>query len=75
MTMDQEQSPCEHAQERRRKVKAKRSRPMQDGVPDRCSPEFGSDARRQSAHVSADPAESADQAFIDAASAGVWDDE
>jgi hypothetical protein len=50
-------------------------RPVQIWVPDVRTDAFKAEASRQSALVAASPYESEDQAFVDAASASVWEDE
>ena len=59
----------------RDRLRAQGLRPVQIWVPDVRTDAFKAEASRQSALVAASPDESDDQAFVDAASAGVWDDE
>lgn len=59
----------------RERLRAQGLRPVQIWVPDVRSTAFKAEASRQSALVAASPHEADDQAFIDAASEGVWEDE
>jgi hypothetical protein len=59
----------------RDRLRAQGLRPVQIWVPDVRTDAFKAEASRQSALVAASPGEAEDQAFVDAASAGVWDDE
>ncbi|WP_020178669.1 antitoxin MazE family protein [Methylopila sp. M107] len=59
----------------RERLRAQGLRPIQIWVPDVRSQEFKAEARRQSLLIADSPGESEDQAFIDAASAGIWDEE
>jgi hypothetical protein len=59
----------------RDRLRAQGLRPIQIWVPDVRTEAFKAEASRQSALVAASPDEQEDQAFVDAASAGVWGDE
>lgn len=59
----------------RDRLRAQGLRPVQIWVPDVRTAAFKAEASRQSALVAAGSQESEDQAFVDAASAGVWGDE
>ena len=59
----------------RDQLRAQGLRPVQIWVPDVRTDAFKAEASRQSALVASSPHETDDQAFIDAASAGAWDDE
>jgi hypothetical protein len=59
----------------REKLRAQGLRPIQIWVPDVRSPEFAAEARRQSLLVSQSPQEAEDQAWVDAVSLPIWDEE
>jgi Protein of unknown function (DUF3018) len=59
----------------REKLRAQGLRPIQIWVPDVRSPEFAAEARRQSLLVSQSPHEAEEQAWVDAVSVPLWDDE
>ena len=59
----------------RDQLRAQGLRPVQIWAPDVRTDAFKAEASRQSALVAASRYESEDQAFVDAASAGIWDDE
>jgi len=59
----------------RERLRRQGLRPIQIWVPDVTSPEFIAEARRQSRLVAESEHEAEDQAFVDAISQGVWDDE
>jgi hypothetical protein len=59
----------------RERLRRQGLRPIQIWVPDVTSPEFIAEARRQSLLVAMSEHEAEDQAFIDAISQGIWDDE
>jgi hypothetical protein len=61
--------------EHRARLRAMGLRPIQIWVPDVNAPNFRAEAHRQSLAVATSPGESDDQAFIDAVSASIWDDE
>jgi Protein of unknown function (DUF3018) len=65
----------EKVREHRARLRALGLRPIQIWVPDVNSPAFRAEAHRQSAVVAASPQEKDDQAFIDSASALLWDGE
>ncbi len=58
-------------QAHRERLRAQGLRPIQIWVPDTRSPTFAAQASRQSRLVASSPYAAADQAFIDALSAGV----
>jgi hypothetical protein len=57
-------------QAHRRRLRSQGLRPIQIWVPDTRSPEFAREASLQSRLVAASPCADADQAFVDAMSAG-----
>ncbi len=59
----------------RDRLRAQGLRPVQLWVPDVRTEAFKAEASRQSALVASSPHEADDQAFVDAASAGAWDNE
>ena len=59
----------------REKLRAQGLRPIQIWVPDVRSPEFAAEARRQSLLVSQSPQEAEDQAWVEAVSLPIWDEE
>jgi hypothetical protein len=59
----------------REKLRSQGLRPFQIWVPDVRSPEFAAEARRQSLLVSQSPQEAEDQAWVDAVSLPIWDEE
>jgi hypothetical protein len=59
----------------REKLRAQGLRPIQIWVPDVRSPEFAAEARRQSLLVSQSPDAAEDQAWVDAVSLPIWDEE
>jgi Protein of unknown function (DUF3018) len=59
----------------RQRLRAQGLRPIQIWVPDVRSPEFRAEAHRQSLAVASSPHAEDDQAFVDAISAGVWEEE
>jgi hypothetical protein len=61
--------------EHRARLRAMGLRPIQIWVPDVNAPNFRAEAHRQSLAVANSPGESDDQAFIDAVSTSIWDDE
>ncbi len=74
--------PTRDARSTQPKIKKRRDRLRPQGlrpdhvwVPDVQNEAFTAEASRQSALVAASPYESEDLAFVDAASAGVWDGE
>jgi hypothetical protein len=59
----------------RERLRRQGLRPIQLWVPDVRSPEFAAEAHRQSLLVASDRAERDDQAWIEAASIGIWREE
>jgi hypothetical protein len=59
----------------REKLRSQGLRPIQIWVPDVRSPEFAAEARRQSLLVSQSPQEAEDQAWVEAVSLPIWDEE
>jgi hypothetical protein len=59
----------------RERLRAQGLRPIQIWVPDVRSQEFAAEARRQSRLVSQSPLDAEDQAWIDAVSIPLWEDE
>jgi hypothetical protein len=59
----------------RERLRQQGLRPIQIWVPDVDAPEFIAEAHRQSLVLAVSPHAAEDQAFVDAISAGIWDDE
>ena len=68
-------SSREKVRDHRARMRAQGMRQVHFWVPDVRSPEFKAEARRQSLAIARSPREPEDQAFVDAVSEGVWDEE
>jgi hypothetical protein len=68
-------SSREKVRAHRERLRRQGLRPIQIWVPDVRSPEFAAEAHRQSLLVARSPTEKEDQAWVDAVSAGIWDNE
>jgi len=64
----------ERVRDHRARLRTQGLRPIQIWVPDVRSPEFASEAHRQSLAVAASEHAEADQAFVETLADGIWDE-
>lgn len=68
-------STRDRVRQHRERLRSQGLRPVQIWVPDVRAPEFAAEAHRQSAAIAASEGEADDQAFVDAISVGLDEDD